>query len=395
MQNPNRGVTLAIATAALLSTLLGLVVMVAWHWQVIWIIQTIPQTPPIHYNTALCFLLGGLGLASLLRGRRTWAVGLGGSVALIGILTLAQSVWGVDLGIDQLLMQDYIPDRLAQSSDAGHLPGFGPVQQLFITVERPLPGRASPNASLGLIFLGTGLVFLGLAEGAVRRRLAGYRAIREAFGNRLEPSIPTGIAATSAVGLVALGVVALMGYLTSLSTAYDWRYLTGLSIPSAVMMPLLGAALLLLAWQDDPRQSQPRWVPYSLAFGMAMVSLLLWQALMSWYRRLAGQLPEAVVAQVEALMVPAIHMLLISGLLLALLTVGVLYFYGRVQAQAERLNRTNAQLGQANSLLQATLDSTADGIVVLDAQGQITHWNARFLQLWGIPAGEAGHLTGA
>jgi len=375
MQNPGRGATFAIAAAALLSTLLGIVVMVAWHWQIIPIIQTIPNTPPMRYNTALGFLLGGLGLASLLRGRRTWAVGLGGSVALIGGLTLAQYIWGVDLGIDQLLMQDYIPDRLGKSSDAAHLPAFGPVQQLFITVERPLPGRASPNAALGLMFLGMAVACLGLA--GVGHRHQGLRAV----------------AASGAVGLLALGLVALMGYGTSLSTTYDWRYLIGVSIPSTVVMLFLGLALLLLALQRGPRQPQPRWVPCSLAFGMAMVSLLLWQALLSWYRQLVGQLPGSEVAQVEVLIVPAIYLVLISGLLMALLMVGVLYFYGRVQAQAERLNRSNEQLGQANSLLQATLESTADGIVVLDAQGQITHWNARFLHLWEIPAGEIGHLT--
>lgn len=124
---------------------------------------------------------------------------------------------------------------------------------------------------------------------------------------------------------------------------------------------------------------------------MAMVSVMLWQALMSWHRQLVEQLPGAVVAQVEGLIVPAIHIVLISGLLMALLMVGVLYFW-RVQAQAERLKHNNQRLGQANSLLQATLDSTADGIVVLDAQGQITHWNARFLHLWEIPAGETEHL---
>lgn len=244
MQNPGRGAAFAIATVALMSTLLGLAVMVAWHWQASSIIQTIPNTPPMRYNTALCFFLGGLGLASLLLGRRTWAVGLGGSVALMGGLTLAQYIWGVDLGIDQLLMQDYITDRLVRSSDAASLPGLGPVQQLFITVERPLPGRASPNAALGLMFLGMAVACLGLAGKG--RRQSGCRVI----------------AAFAAVGLMAIGVVALIGYGTSLSTAYDWRYLIGVSIPSAVVMVFLGPALLWVALQRGPRQPQPSWVPF-------------------------------------------------------------------------------------------------------------------------------------
>jgi PAS domain S-box-containing protein len=37
------------------------------------------------------------------------------------------------------------------------------------------------------------------------------------------------------------------------------------------------------------------------------------------------------------------------------------------------------------SLLRATLDSTADGILVVDASGRITDFNPRFAQLWRIP----------
>jgi PAS domain S-box-containing protein len=38
------------------------------------------------------------------------------------------------------------------------------------------------------------------------------------------------------------------------------------------------------------------------------------------------------------------------------------------------------------ALLEATLDATADGILVVDAAGKIVHYNQRFVDLWGIPA---------
>ncbi len=42
-------------------------------------------------------------------------------------------------------------------------------------------------------------------------------------------------------------------------------------------------------------------------------------------------------------------------------------------------------LKRSLSLLQATLDSTADGILVVDAQGKIERFNKKFLEMWRIP----------
>jgi PAS domain S-box-containing protein len=41
--------------------------------------------------------------------------------------------------------------------------------------------------------------------------------------------------------------------------------------------------------------------------------------------------------------------------------------------------------GQTLSLLKATLDATVDGIVVIDSDGRIAHYNQRFQELWGVP----------
>jgi len=46
---------------------------------------------------------------------------------------------------------------------------------------------------------------------------------------------------------------------------------------------------------------------------------------------------------------------------------------------------TNADLRQAMSLLTSTLESTADGIVVMGSNGTVAGYNDQFLTMWGIP----------
>jgi two-component system, sensor histidine kinase len=57
------------------------------------------------------------------------------------------------------------------------------------------------------------------------------------------------------------------------------------------------------------------------------------------------------------------------------------------------------QIARSMSLLKATLESTADGILVIDAQGKVVNANQRFSQLWNIPqdlmaAGDDSKLLG-
>ena len=47
--------------------------------------------------------------------------------------------------------------------------------------------------------------------------------------------------------------------------------------------------------------------------------------------------------------------------------------------------RAEEELQQAISLLQATLESTADGLLVVDKAGKIVSFNNRFVSLWQIP----------
>ena len=54
-------------------------------------------------------------------------------------------------------------------------------------------------------------------------------------------------------------------------------------------------------------------------------------------------------------------------------------------APHDRVARLEEQLDRSASLLRATLDSTTDGILVVDRGGRIASHNRRFAELWGLP----------
>jgi|GEM_PF-1592176 len=176
---------------------------------------------PVHSSmvpdTAYCILALCIGLVANAFGRPRIAQALGyGVVIFIGI-ALSQYVTGKDYGIDRLLI----------SSPHGWA------------------SRISPNA-------GTALILAGLTMGLLNS------------GRRLRALAPL-----LASGTLALGLMSLLGYVTSLSPAYQWGNLSGMSIPTMVgilclsvglfvairassrdfdfVLPLLAAGILILA----------------------------------------------------------------------------------------------------------------------------------------------------
>jgi diguanylate cyclase (GGDEF)-like protein/PAS domain S-box-containing protein len=51
----------------------------------------------------------------------------------------------------------------------------------------------------------------------------------------------------------------------------------------------------------------------------------------------------------------------------------------------EARERANAELLRTTSLVRATFESAADGILVVDLEGRIVDWNQKFVAMWGIP----------
>jgi diguanylate cyclase (GGDEF)-like protein/PAS domain S-box-containing protein len=62
----------------------------------------------------------------------------------------------------------------------------------------------------------------------------------------------------------------------------------------------------------------------------------------------------------------------------------MLSLYEDLRASTERLTIEHDELRSTSSMLAATLESTADGILVVDLAGRITSSNGRFAAMWGL-----------
>ena len=136
---------LVSAVCGLLPMLLGIVVLLGWYTHNVALIQVSPAFVPMQYNTALGFLVCGLGLFLAVRARAKGALAFGVLAAVIGALTLIEYMFGVDLGIDQLLMEHYV------------------------TVATSNPGRMAPNTALCFSLTGFALLLSASAQ-APRRQ---------------------------------------------------------------------------------------------------------------------------------------------------------------------------------------------------------------------------------
>jgi diguanylate cyclase (GGDEF)-like protein/PAS domain S-box-containing protein len=64
---------------------------------------------------------------------------------------------------------------------------------------------------------------------------------------------------------------------------------------------------------------------------------------------------------------------------------GQIVNYVAIKRDVSDRKHTQTKLEHSLSLLQATFEATADGILVADVRGKITHFNRKFIDLWQIP----------
>jgi len=196
----------------------GLLIAISWqaHWQAF--LQMLPQTAPMRFNTALCFMLSGTGLFLLTTPKNRTVPWLGATMVLLNVMTLVEHVTGRNLGIDELLLKPYFK---------------------FTAIN---PGRMSPLATICFMMIGTAFI------------LAGSKLHREKCLTII------GVLANIVLAVVS---VALAGYIFQIESAYDWGSYARMAINTAVTLIIFSCGLLIWAWQAarQNHHSFLRWLP--------------------------------------------------------------------------------------------------------------------------------------
>jgi diguanylate cyclase (GGDEF)-like protein/PAS domain S-box-containing protein len=241
----------ATVAGGLLLLLAGAVIA-GWLLRIEWLVRVLPAAPPMRFNTAFLWLLSGAGLVALARQRLGIARVLGVAVLFAALVTLLQYVVGTNLGIDNLLVQDWTADA------------YNP------------PGRMAPNTSLCFVLVGASLASLAFPDRSRRRSL---------------------VVCLCGSAVAALGTVTAFGYLAGHDADYGWFASGGMAIHTALAFAVCGSVIVSagLPRERPWAQGGPVWLPLPVLIGLCATSVVTWQAL-----RLEQQKSERRDAQTRA-----------------------------------------------------------------------------------------------
>lgn len=174
---------------------IGLTVVIIWYTHSTLLIQLSPASITMQFNTAISFMLAGIGLITAIYNKRRISFLCGLFIGIIGSLTILQYILNIDLGLGPFFFK---PPPLV-------------VNTLY-------PGRMSLITAWGLLFTALMLISTSFPDGKLKF-----------FYTHVTASV-----------MLILGIVPLAGYLSGLEIAYSLGQLTPIAFHTAFAFLLLG-----------------------------------------------------------------------------------------------------------------------------------------------------------
>ena len=187
--------------------LLGVTVMIGWLVRSPVVVQLLPGMVGMVLNTAICFAFAGSALLLEQSGLKRLQPIAGAVMLLLAMLTGAQDVFGLNLGIDELLLKVWLTDL------------------------NPHPGRMPPMTALGFALAGVFLLLHQRAGAAGRARA---------------------LMQVCSLSIITLGIIGITGFSFRLELLYGWYRLVRMAPHTAAGFILLGIGLWLTWYKALP-----------------------------------------------------------------------------------------------------------------------------------------------
>jgi PAS domain S-box-containing protein len=275
LRRPIRAQSLCSRGSALSAVLIGGTVLIGWALKLPILVAFPSSGPRTLPTTAVGLMLAGIALLLIKQNRtgterlsalrRGTANALGAVVLLLGVLTLTEYLFRVNLGIDRLLFR---------SDLSGGLGAGRPSQQSALNLT--LAGLALLTLEVGNVRGRRPAEFMALAVAGLSLLALGGHAYQVPELYRIRPH--DGISLYAAVGFMVLSIAILTsprtrGLMNITASKGAARRLLRILAPLAVLLPLL--PLAFTAW-IVPRYNEP------IEVGMAALSTLL-IGILIWY----------------------------------------------------------------------------------------------------------------
>lgn len=215
--------------------ILGGLVLLGWAVKNPFLVRILPGFAPMVVNTALAFILAGGALIVPFSGARHYrrvTTIIGAAVVLLATLVLIERLLMLDLGIDW--------------------------RSLHATLDatNPLPGRMSTSTATGFLMYGCVLILLAYTHHSWVQKLIRLLTL----------------------GVGAVGVFGLVGYLVRAKLLFPNYVFAGLAVNTAVGMLLLSVGLQS-AWRGFEWAQKPRFARQEDQITFVGASVLVWVTL--------------------------------------------------------------------------------------------------------------------